>query len=197
MTGVAANSPQSIALTGTGASPGSSGAPDFNLTSSQQSVSASSAGGNVTFQVSATPLNGFNQTLNLTCTAPTGVTCAASPTSLKMDGTSVPTATVTLTIAGSGGGINPRTAQLSLGRSPILASIFPLGILGMVAAGRKRRATLVLLLILIGTVLFSVNCGSGGSTTSMAPGTYQVTITGAATGTSAVSHSTTVTLTVN
>jgi len=197
VTGVAANSPQSIALTGTGTSPGSSGAPDFNLTSSQQSISASSAGGTVTFQVSATPLNGFNQTLNLTCTAPTGATCSASPTSLKMDGTSVPTATVTLTISGSGSGINPRTAQLRLGRSPILASIFPLGILGMAAAGRRRRAKLVLLLILIGTVVFSVNCGSGGSTATMPPGTYQVTITGASTGTSAVSHSTTVTLTVS
>jgi hypothetical protein len=64
-------------------------------------------------------------------------------------------------------------------------------------AGRKRRAKLVLLLILLGIALFAVNCGSGAAKSSMTPGTYQVTVTAASTGTNAVSHSTTVTLTVN
>jgi hypothetical protein len=68
----------------------------------------------------------------------------------------------------------------------------------MVAIGRKRRTKLLVLLVLLGTVLFSVNCGgSGGSTQGMAPGNYQVTVTAASSGSSAISHSTVITLTVN
>ena len=199
VTAVAANSPQSVSLTGTGTSAGASGAPDFTLTSSQQSITAPSTGGTASFQVSAAPLNGFNQALGLTCAAPSGATCSASPSSLAMDGTSVPSAAVTVSIASgsSGGGINPRT-ELRFGARPIFASILPFGMLGVVVAGRRRRVMFVLLLVLLGTVLFSVNCGgantSGGG---MAPGTYQVTVTGAASGTNAISHSATITLTVN
>jgi hypothetical protein len=61
---------------------------------------------------------------------------------------------------------------------------------------------LALMLVLAGTILFSiVGCGtsSGASSTKIAPGTYQVVVTAATsgTGTSAVSHSTTVSLVVN
>ena len=197
VTGIASNSPQSIALTGTGTSAGASGAPDFTLTSSQQSITEPSTGGTATFQVSAAPLNGFNQPLNLTCTAPSGASCSASPASLTMDGTSIPSATVTVTVAGaSGGGINPHTSELRQVRRPIFASILPFCVFGMVAIGRKRRTMFVLLLVLFATVLFSVNCG-GASSGGMPPGTYQVMVTGAATGANAASHSTTITLTVN
>jgi len=66
----------------------------------------------------------------------------------------------------------------------------------LVAIGKKRRARLALLLVLLGIVLFSVNCGSGGSSkTAIAPGTYQITVTG--TGGNAVSHSATITLNVS
>ncbi|HWC16026.1 MAG TPA: hypothetical protein VG498_03400, partial [Terriglobales bacterium] len=196
ITGIASNSPQSIALTGVGTSAGSSGAPDFTLTPSSQSISAS-AGSTATFQVSAAPLNGFNQALSLNCTVPSGAKCSISPTSLNMDGTSIPSATVTVAIANSDGTF-PRSAELRHGPRPIFASIFPVGLLGMVATGRKRRVMFVLLLVLLGTVLFSVNCGGNGANgAGLAPGTYQVTVTGASSGTGATSHSTTLTLTVN
>lgn len=199
VTGVAANSPQSVALTGTGTSAGSSGSPDFTLTSSQQSISASSSGGTATFNISAAPLNGFNQQLNFTCTIPSGASCSTSPTSLNMDGTSIPSVAVTVTIAGAGGVTFPKGGELRLGRRPIFASILPFCMLGMVAVGRKRRVMFALLLVLFGAVLLSVNCGGGSSSSSakMTPGTYQVTVTGAATGTNAISHSTTITLTVS
>src|SRR5579884_553286 len=203
VTGVAANSPQSVTLTGTGTSPGSSGAPDFTLTSSQQSVTASSSGGSVTFQVSAAPLNGFNQTLALTCTAPSGISCSASPASLPMDGTSIPKAMITLSIAGSSNQTLPNTAELRHGPRPIFASIFPLGMFGMVVAGgmggRKRRAMILLMFVVLGMVLLSVGCGTNGASSknTIAPGTYQVTVTAATSGANAVSHSTTVSLTVS
>lgn len=191
VTGAATNSPQTVSLTGNNGTALPPGAADFTLTSSQQSVTASGSGGKASFQVSAAPLNGFNQALNLTCTAPSGATCAVTPTSLPMDGTSSPTAAVTVTISGT---VNPPvTAELRHGLRPIYASILPFCMLGIVLTGRRRRATFVLLLILCGTVLFSVNCGSAGNG-GMKPGTYQVTVTATA---SAVSHSTTVSLTVN
>lgn len=203
VTGVAANSPQSVALTGTGTSPGSSGAPDFTLTSAQQSITTSSTGGSATFQVSAAPLNGFNQQLALTCTAPSGATCSASPASLAMDGTSTPTSKITVTIGGSTSQNLPNTTELRHGPRPIFASIFPVGMFGMVVAGgvggRKRRAMILLVLVVLGTVLLSVSCGTNGANTksTIAPGTYQVTVTAASSGASALSHSTTISLTVN
>ena len=198
VTGVAANSPQSVALTGTGTSAGASGAPDFNLTSSQQSITMASAGGTATFQVSAAPLNGFNQAVSLTCTVPSGAGCTVSPASLAMDGTSVPSAAVSVTIAGSGSGAAPKAiGELRHGPRPIFASILPFTMLGTVLVGRRRRAMFVLLLVLLGTVLFSVNCGGFGSHSSFPPGTYQVTVTGASAGANAVSHSTNITMTVN
>jgi len=191
VTGVATNSPQSVALTGNNGTALPPGTPDFTLTSSQQSVTASGSGGKASFQVSAAPLNGFNQALNLTCTAPSGATCAVAPTSLTMDGTSSPTAAVTITIAGT---VNPPvTAEVRHELRPIYATILPFCMLGMVVTGRRRRATFVLLLVLCGTVLLSVNCGAA-SNGGMKPGSYQVTVTATA---SAVSHSTTVNLTVN
>ena len=114
-----------------------------------------------------------------------------------MDGTSSPSATVTLTIVGGSGGNITKQAELRHGPRAIFASILPFGMLGMVAVGRRRRTMLVLLLVLFGTVLFSVNCGGGSTSGGIQPGTYQVTVTGAATGANAVSHSTTVSLTVN
>ena len=199
VTGVASNSPQSIALTGVGTTSSStSGTPDFTLTSSQPSVTISAASGSsTTFQVSATPLSGFNQPVNLTCTAPAGVTCSANPTSLTLSGTSSASATVTLSVGSNNGGNLPRTGELRQNHPPIFAAILPFGLLGLVAAGRKRRTMFLLMLVLLGIVLFSVNCGTNGSNGGITPGTYQVTVTGASTGSNAVSHSTTVTLTAN
>ena len=196
VTGVAANSPQSINLTGIGIGSGAPGVPDFTLTSSQQTITASSSGGTATFQVSAAPMNGFSQALSLTCSAPSGASCTAAPSSLTMDGTATPSATVTVTVSAPSSGGGTRHAELRHGLRPIFASIFSFGMLGIVVAGRKRRAMLVLMLVLFGTVLFSVNCG-GASNSGLPPGTYQVTVTGASSGASAMSHSTTVSLTVN
>jgi len=101
-----------------------------------------------------------------------------------MDGTSIPATAVTVAIAGSGGNGMSRSAELRQGPQPIFASILPFTMLGLVVVGRKRRVMLVLLLMLIGTVLFSVNRGTGGAKTSgMSPGTYQVVVTGATRGT--------------
>jgi hypothetical protein len=60
------------------------------------------------------------------------------------------------------------------------------------------------MLVLCGTILVSVvGCGTtsgngaNGSSTTIAPGTYQVTVTAAASGANAVSHSTVISLTIS
>ncbi|HEX7958504.1 MAG TPA: SBBP repeat-containing protein [Terriglobales bacterium] len=202
VSGQAQNSPQSVTLTGIGGTGGGTplppGAPDFTLTSSQPTITIPSSGGTATFQASAAPLNGFNQAVTLNCAAPSGASCSLSPSSLQVSGSSPASSTVTVTIAQTSTGTGPRSAELMHGSRPFFASILPFGVLGMVAIGRKRRTKLLVLLVLLGTVLFSVNCGgSGGSTQGMAPGNYQVTVTAATSGSSAITHSTVITLTVN
>jgi len=86
--------------------------------------------------------------------------------------------------------------NLKHGPRAIFASVFPFGVFGMVLAGRTRRAKLVMLLVILAAVLFSVNCGTNGAKTTVPPGTYQVSVTGASSGANALSHSTTITLTV-
>jgi hypothetical protein len=120
-----------------------------------------------------------------------------------MDGTSIPKATITLNIAGSSNQTLPNTGELRQGPRPIFASIFPIGMFGMVVAGgmggRKRRAVILLLFVVLAMVLLSIGCGTNGASTksSIAPGTYQVTVTAATSGTNAVSHSVTISLTVS
>jgi hypothetical protein len=200
VSGVAANSPQSVALTGTGNAPGSSGSSDFTLSSSSQSITAASSGGTATFNVFATPLNGFKQTLNFTCSLPGGAACTLSPNTLVMDGTSVPSVAVTVTISGAGG-TPVRGAENRHGPRAIFATVLPFCIIGLTLVGKKRRLTFLLLVMLIGTMLLTVSCAAGSSISSnankMTPGTYQVTITAASTGTGATSHTLTVPMTVN
>ncbi len=202
ITGQAANSPQSVGLGGTGTAPGSSGSPDFTLKSSQTSISIAATGGNASFNVSATPLNNFKETLNFTCSLAGGATCVVSPSSLVMDGTSIPSVAVTVSIAASGGGGTPpnKGASIKYGPRAIFATVLPFCLLGMVVIGKKRRMMLLLLVVLIGTMLFSASCANNNGsnrTTTVLPGVYQVTITGGSTGTGAVSHTLAVPLNVN
>lgn len=201
VTGAAVNSPQTVALTGTGTTAAPSGSPDFTLTSSSQSVTISASGGTGTFNVFATPLNGFKQTLNFTCSLPGGAVCSVAPTSLVMDGTSIPSVGVTVTIPGAGGGIT--RGDNRKGARPIYASILPFCLIGAMFAGKKRHWMYALLIVLVCVTLASFGCGGGGGSdpssnaNKMTPGTYQVSIAATTTGTTPMSHTMTVTLQVN
>jgi len=48
-----------------------------------------------------TPLDGFNQTIAVSCGAPKGITCAASPSSVTLDGSDAATSTLTITVSAS------------------------------------------------------------------------------------------------
>jgi hypothetical protein len=79
-----------------------SGTPDYNISASPTSGTIN-AGQQANFTVSATPVHGFDQTVTWTCSvAPAGATCAVSPSSTKLDGSSTATATATITTTASG-----------------------------------------------------------------------------------------------
>jgi Abnormal spindle-like microcephaly-assoc'd, ASPM-SPD-2-Hydin/Beta-propeller repeat len=208
--GNAANSPQSIAVTGTGSGSSTSSA-DFTLTPSVQSVTASQ-GGSASFSLSAMPVNGFTDKLNLTCSVPNGATCAASPNLVTLSGTAPSSATITISVASasSSGGSTPvrTTGSLRPGHAGALfaSMLLPFGLVGMTVVGKNRRLMMLLLVVLIGAMLVTISCGGGASggsgssnsaTASLAPGTYQVSITAACASGGTTSHTITIPMTVN
>ena len=75
---------------------GVTGSPDFTVAAAPASA-AVPAGDSATYTVSATPANGFAQTVTWNCSgAPMGAACSVSPASGTLDGSHTATATVTL-----------------------------------------------------------------------------------------------------
>jgi len=208
-TDTAANSPQTVALSGTGA--------DFSLAAaSGSSTSATVAPGqSATYTLSLAGLGGFNQSVSLTCTgAPSQATCPILPNPLTV-GSSATSATVTIYTTA------PFTAPSASGpRSQPLPPVPPLspglrglGMLALILAAmawaiRRRRqpgvsqwrSTLVPLAAGLLLALALAGCHSACTTTyaGTPAGTYTLTVTGTTgSGSSALSHSVTLTLTVS
>ena len=190
----APGSPQSVPLFG-GSAPGTG---DF-LLSVNPTTGAVFAGDTARFTLAVTPLNGFNSKVNLTCTgAPRGGACTVSPTFVTPDGTNPSTATVSVTTA-------IRTLAPPTSGPTIhfpgdgvrwLPWIFALLLMATVVLSGRRRALLVLGVLMLFVLLWSACAGGGevGVPRGTPAGTYNLTIT-------AVSGSTTkttaVSLTVN
>jgi len=192
----AASSPQVVNLGGGGA--------DFLFSSSPTTASVI-AGHSVSYTITVTPTFGFNAKVNLTCSgAPRNATCAVSPSSVTPDGTNPISATVTVattarTLAPPRSGPNLNLPRL-LTQFRITWFMWLLFILTLVAsqAMARRRGLLLRLALVMGLVLLWAACG-GGNQTNVGDGTpagsYQLTLSGTA-GSPAISHSTTVTLSV-
>ena len=189
----ALNSPQSVALTGTGA--------DFAIAVTPPTASVS-AGNSTTFTLTITPLGGFSAPVALTCSnVPTYGSCNISPPTLTPNGSSAISATVTLATLG------PASAPPRLPRIPPPGRRFPLpwfvwalmtmGIL-VLAARRThgRRAGLVLAATLVLVTLWMA-CGGANPNNPVnrgtPPGTYMLELTGSSSG---LGHSQTVSVTV-
>jgi subtilase family protein len=83
--------PALMSLAGTG------GSPDFTVAAAPSSTTIA-AGASTSYTLSASPANGFNQTITWSCTgAPTGARCTVSPATVTLDGAHAATASVTLT----------------------------------------------------------------------------------------------------
>jgi hypothetical protein len=158
--------------------------PDFSLSLAPQAITVY-AGGSATTQVSVSALNGFTQSVSLSCSGlPAGVTCALAPANVTGTGGS------TLTIAAS--------ASASVTTGPADSSFVPLTALGAVLGClciRRRRIGLPMLVACTLSLLALTGCGGGGSYSGSSSKSTVSTVS--VTGTSgSLSHSVTLTLTL-
>src|SRR5579864_345116 len=162
---------------------------DFSLNLSAPSATVM-AGGSTTLMISASAVGGFNSQISLTCSAPTGLTCSLSPSTIS-PGSSAASSTLTVSAA----------STPPVGGYPAAAFLLPgLGLFGTILTTRKKmplaRKHLVgmsVLGLLLLVSLFTLGCGGNNA---KAPVSSQTTLT--VTGTSgALSHSVPVSVTVN
>ncbi len=170
--------------------------PGFSLSLSAPSTTVA-PGGSASLKISAAAVGGFNSQIALTCTAPSGLTCSLSPSTISPGGSSSSTLTISAasTPPSGGGGYN----------LPGMMAVLPgLGLFGTVLTARKRKLLsrksmrwMSLLGMLLVISLFALGCGGGGSSNNNpAPTSQQVTVM--VTGTSgALSQSAAVTVTIN
>ncbi len=143
---------------------------DFTISNGTISVAPGATG---TANITLTPLGGFNGTVTYTCTGfPSEATCTVAATSSG--------ATVTVTTAApSTNLVRPGSIRGTNGSGMFYAMLLP-GMLGLLIAGRRKRALksgahiMALLVILSLSTLWMGACGgssSSGSTTPTNPGT--------------------------
>jgi uncharacterized protein (TIGR03118 family) len=163
--------------------------PNFSLNLSASSATVM-AGSSTTLMISASAVGGFNSQIKLACSAPTGLTCSLSPSTIS-PGSSASSSTLTVAAA----------STPPVGGYPAAAFLLPgLGLFGTILTTRKKlplarkhlAGMSVLGLLLLGT-LFTLGCASSSKST---PTASQTTVT--VTGTSgALSHTAPVTITIN
>jgi hypothetical protein len=160
---------------------------DFGIAASPASLTVT-AGQNGTTAITVTPQNGFSSAVSFTCAGlPSGATCSFSPSTITPSGASAAT---TLTIATSSA-----SASLHRTTNPFLPGGATLAVaLCFLGFGRCRRLQSLLLLVICGIGIgWLSGCGSGSSNTGNST-TSTVTVTATS---GALSHSATVSLTVD
>jgi len=168
------------------------GAPGFSLSLSAQNTTIN-PGGSANIMVSAAAVGGFNSQITLTCTAPSGVSCAFIPSTISPGSTSSSTLTI------SAASTPPPTGY----NVPGMALLPGLGLFGTLLTTGKRkpftrksiRWTGLLGLLLV-VSLFALGCGSNSSnSTTPTPSSQQATVM--VTGTSgSLSQTATVTVSI-
>jgi uncharacterized protein (TIGR03118 family) len=170
------------------------GAPGFSLSLSAPSATVA-PGGSANLTISAAAVGGFNSQISLTCTAPSGLTCAFNPSTISPGGTSSSTLTISAVSTPPPTGYNV----------PGMIALLPgLGLFGtLLTTGKRKPLTrksirwMSLLGLLLFVSLFGLGCGgSNNSNNQTTPASQQVTVM--VTGTSgSLSQSAPVTVTIN
>ena len=173
------------------------GTPGFSLSPSATSASIT-AGASATFTVTSTPVYGYTGTISFSATGcPSKATCSFSPGSVTLAGTTaVPTTLTISTAAATTSFVTPFHPNSDPMNPTLWASLGGFGLFGLILAGtskkRSRQMAVVLgMLVLMMTITF-VGCGGGSSSTTppattTTPGTpagsYPITVTATASGT--------------
>jgi hypothetical protein len=163
---------------------------DFSVSASPGAAEIA-AGKTATFTLTLVPAGGFNQAVTLGCSgAPPAASCAVSPSSVMLDGTSSAQATVTVQTTGR------TTATLERGLPPRrpFPTAFPATLAVLLAAwsarrpGRRLRLARASVVALVFVALLWPACGGGGGGGGAQPappppagtpaGTYTLTLTG-------------------
>jgi hypothetical protein len=167
------------------------GSPDFSLSLSAPNATVA-PGGSASLMIDANAVGGFNSQIALSCTAPAGLSCAFSPTTIS-PGSSASSSTLTISAVS--------TTPINGYSVPGMMALLPgLGLFGTFLTTRKRKSLTrksILSVSLLGLLLlismFALGCGS--SSKGQTPAS-QATLT--VTGTSgALSHTTPVTISIN
>ena len=199
----AANSPQTVTLSGTAVA-------TFTLNAGTLSQTSVSPGGSATSTITMAPGPGFTGTVALVCSITTtstpAPTCLLKPTSLTA---ASPTSTLTInTTANTSAMLSPATSGPSNSFYAVwlLLPAMLLSTVGLAVPSRRKLLSWLLIGLAIGGCLFLVACGGGSSNSGggtgtggsggTPSGTYTVTVTATASGI-AGSVTTNVQLTVN
>ena len=179
---------------------GSGAKPDYTLTSNQSLINVTDGStGSVTLTL--TPRNFYNGTVTFSCSGlPLDVTCAFEPPTLTPDGNAAQTLTLTVTTKAPRGAVRmPADANPHQYRTSLLACLTGMGLFGVLLAGdckkiRNRHVSILLGIMVLGTVLSLTSCGS-----STTPGTPlgQQTISVSAMGTAGSNNGNTSAHTLN
>lgn len=201
----APGSPHSVELAGTGE--------DFTVgvPSGGSSAATVSPGGTTSYTLSFAGLGGMNQTVDFSCTgAPSEATCTVNPASATPNGSgSVSVSVSVTTTAPSAAAPRLRRSPPGPGSADLITLLALMAMLAQGFAGRRRFRQSLRWALAVGAVgmmaLAMAACGGGGGSGSAPPsnpgtpaGSYTLTVTGtAASGSNAVSHKVTLTLTVS
>ncbi len=199
----AGNSPQTVALTGSGL--------DFSMTPGAAASATVTAGQTASYSIAVAPAGGFAANVALSCSGgPAGSACAVSPSTIALSGAAAQTAMVTVTTAANGWllpfrGGSPRDARYR--QTPLILTLAVMFLLMVVASQFLRReqslawirVVAFASLVTLGLTLTSCGggSGSGGGGTNPQAGTYTVTVTGNFTsGATTLTHAAKLTLVV-
>jgi uncharacterized repeat protein (TIGR03803 family) len=168
-------SPQSVALSGTGA--------DFSIgpASGSSSSVAVSPGESATYSLSLTPLDGYNLAVTVACSgAPALAVCSASPAVATLDGTNTVPVTLTVTTTAPMAILRHHSHSPGAALAAILL-VLPFTFWLSPLRGTNHSIKLALSSILVLTLAFSVSCGGGDSGTqpsspSTPAGAYTLTV---------------------
>jgi hypothetical protein len=173
---------------------------DYTISASSTTATVT-AGQAATYTLKIQPSGGFNQQISLNCTgAPLAATCSVSPFAVTPDGTDAVSTTVTVTTTALATAHMPGPFTTPWPRMPTpllwLASLL-LASAVLICARRRRGLVRYLLVVCVAAILTWAACGGGSQLpllTGTPSGTYTLTVSSIS---SSLSHSVSLTLTVN